>query len=106
MITGPFGWGKTANLTPDISGLNHETLEVLINGLRKGIDDDGAVLPNRAMPWDLVGHFSDGEIRAIRTYLMGVPKVARGNAWIRPGGTHDGDTHLNLVLPPPLASSG
>jgi mono/diheme cytochrome c family protein len=95
-LVGPFGFVRSANLTPNITGLLHETEGDLVTTLRSGLNEDGEALPNRAMPWDQLGHLSPDELRDLIAYLKVLPSVQRGTAHLLPNPRTPAEVHIPL----------
>jgi mono/diheme cytochrome c family protein len=72
----PWGVWYSRNLTPDPeTGLGRWTEVEIVAALRRGIAPDGRRLDPMAMPWPWFSRLTDGDARAIATYLRAVPSV-------------------------------
>ncbi len=74
---GPWGRSFSANLTSDETGIGNWTEEQFFNVLRKGkykgMMNNRNLLP--PMPWELIGHASDDDLRAIFAYLKSTKPI-------------------------------
>jgi hypothetical protein len=74
---GPWGISFSANLTPDPTGIGNWTEEQFIyalrNGTAKGIPGSRPILP--PMPWEMIRHMTDGEMKAVFAYLKSIKPV-------------------------------
>jgi mono/diheme cytochrome c family protein len=71
----PFGVTHSRNLTPDLeTGTGKWTEEQFLAVFRKARHPDGrTMLP--PMPWDMIGHRSDVELRALFAFLQSIPPI-------------------------------
>jgi hypothetical protein len=69
---GPWGVSFAPNLTSDESGTGTWTLDQFSKALRegkwKGLENTRQLLP--PMPWEMYRHMTEGEIKAIYSYLQ------------------------------------
>jgi mono/diheme cytochrome c family protein len=75
-FAGPWGVSFTANLTPDVeTGLGKWTPEMFIATLRTGRHEGKgrALLP--PMPWPMIRHLTDEDLRAVFAYLQSLPPI-------------------------------
>ena len=74
---GPFGIRRSANLTPDPTGLGNRSLEEFITLFRRHAVTQ-AVTPadNTIMAWSAYAGMTEADLRAIYAYLRTVPAVA------------------------------
>ena len=75
-FAGPWGVSFTANLTPDVeTGLGKWTPETFIATLRTGRHEGKgrALLP--PMPWPMIRHLTDEDLRAVFAYLQSLPPI-------------------------------
>ncbi|MGD9327998.1 MAG: c-type cytochrome [Cyclobacteriaceae bacterium] len=74
---GPWGISFSANLTPDPTGIGNWSEEQFIyalrNGTAKGIPGSRPILP--PMPWEMIRHMTDGEMKAVFAYLKSIKPV-------------------------------
>ncbi len=74
---GPWGVSFSANLTPDPTGIGNWTEEQFIyalrNGTAKGIPGSRPILP--PMPWEMIRHMTDNEMKAVFAYLKSIKPV-------------------------------
>ena len=74
---GPWGRSYTANLTPDDTGLGNWKEEQFIYAIRKGkfkgLPGSRPLLP--PMPWETYRFMTDGELKAIFSYLKTVKPI-------------------------------
>jgi hypothetical protein len=74
---GPWGISFAANLTPDGTGIGNWTEDQFIyalrNGKAKGLPDARPILP--PMPWEMIQHMTDGELKAIFAYLRSIKPI-------------------------------
>jgi mono/diheme cytochrome c family protein len=74
---GPWGISFSANLTPDPTGIGNWTEEQFIyslrNGTAKGIPGSRPILP--PMPWEMIRHMTDDEMKAVFAYLKSIKPV-------------------------------
>ena len=71
------GFGKSfaSNITPDLeSGIGHWSDEQLITAIREGKRPDGSVI-GPPMPIELYRGLTDGDVRAIVSYIRSLPPV-------------------------------
>jgi cytochrome c553 len=75
---GPFL--TSANLTPDASGLPEQgnTFEKFLTLIRTGHDPDEGNRILQVMPWPVLRHMTDRDLRAIYEYLGAIPTAAPG----------------------------
>ncbi len=76
---GPWGLVRSANLTPDPTGLGGRTREAFL-GMFRAFQDPGAQAPtpagqNTVMPWLVHAGTSDQDLGAIWDYLQTVPPI-------------------------------
>ena len=71
----PFGVTYSRNLTPDIeTGTGKWTEEQFLDVFRKARHTDGrTILP--PMPWDMIRHNSDANLRAVFAFLQSIPPI-------------------------------
>jgi hypothetical protein len=71
----PFGVTYSRNLTPDLeTGTGKWTEEQFLAVFRKARHPDGrTMLP--PMPWDMIRHRSDAELRALFAFLQSIPPI-------------------------------
>lgn len=72
----PPDWKPAANITP--TGIGRYTENDFITALRTGRRPDGSAI-DKQMPWEHYQHMSDTELKAIYSYLQGVPGREYGN---------------------------
>uniref|UniRef100_A0A7V3E8U5 Diheme cytochrome c-553 n=1 Tax=Ignavibacterium album TaxID=591197 RepID=A0A7V3E8U5_9BACT len=73
---GPWGASFAANLTPDNeTGIGSWNEEMFINAMRTGkhLGAGRPIMP--PMPWELVGHHSDDDLKAMFAYLKSLKPV-------------------------------
>ena len=74
---GPWGTSYAANLSSDATGIGNwkeeQLFKVFRQGIYKGLEGNRAILP--PMPWEMLQHYSDDEIRAIFAYLKSTRPV-------------------------------
>jgi mono/diheme cytochrome c family protein len=74
---GPWGISFSANLTPDPTGIGNLDVEQFIYALRegkaKGIPGSRSLLP--PMPWEMIGHMTDDELKAVFAYLKSLKPI-------------------------------
>lgn len=74
---GPWGTSYAANLTSDETGIGNWKEEQFIKALRegklKGLDNTRPILP--PMPWQMLRHLRDDEIKAIFAYLKSTKPI-------------------------------
>jgi mono/diheme cytochrome c family protein len=73
---GPWGASFEANLTPDNeTGIGTWQSEMFINALRTGkhLGAGRPILP--PMPWEMIGKFTDEDLKAVFAYLKSIPPV-------------------------------
>ena len=70
---GPWGYAKSANITPDKTGISYYDENRFIEALRTG-SVMGRPL-NPIMPWDSYRHMTDDDLKAIFAYLKTVKPV-------------------------------
>ncbi|MBO0952880.1 c-type cytochrome [Fibrella forsythiae] len=75
---GPWGVSFAANLTPDASGIGKWSLTQFSKAMRqgklKGLDNARPLLP--PMPWPNYTNMTDGDLKAIFSYLKSLKPVA------------------------------
>lgn len=75
---GPWGVSFAINLTPDSTGLAEWTEEAFMQAMRSGMHqgqpNGRPILP--PMPWQAIGQMTDGDIKALWTYLRSIPPVS------------------------------
>lgn len=76
-FVGPWGTTYAANLTSDESGIGNwseaQFIKALREGKSKGMDNTRPILP--PMPWEMVRHANDEDLKAIFAYLKSTPPV-------------------------------
>ena len=74
---GPWGTSYAANLTPDETGIGNWTEEQFMyairNGKFKGLPGSRSLLP--PMPWEMYRFMTDGELKAIFTFLKTIKPI-------------------------------
>lgn len=75
---GPWGISYAANLTPDsTTGIGSWTEEVFVKTMRTGkhlgMENGRPILP--PMPWPMLAHLKDEDLRAIYQYLRTLPPI-------------------------------
>jgi len=74
---GPWGTSYAANLTSDETGTGSWKEEQFVKAIRegklKGLDNTRPILP--PMPWDMLKHLRDDELKAIFAYLQSTKPV-------------------------------
>jgi len=74
---GPWGVSFAANLTPDGTGIGNWDVEQFILCLRegkaKGIPGSRSLLP--PMPWEMIRHMTDDELKAVFAYLKSIKPI-------------------------------
>lgn len=75
---GPWGMTFSANLTPDsTTGIGAWSEEVFIKTLRTGkhLGQDGGRPVMPPMPWEMVRHMTDEDLKALYAYFQALPPV-------------------------------
>ncbi|AKD04032.1 c-type cytochrome [Pontibacter korlensis] len=74
---GPWGISYAANLTSDPTGIGNWTEKNFFTAIRqgkhKGIESGRMLLP--PMPWDMISHMTDEELRAVFAYLKSTKPI-------------------------------
>lgn len=74
---GPWGVSYAANLTPDETGIGNWTFKQFETAIRKGkykgLEGSRPLLP--PMPWQMIRHMTDEDLRAIFAYLKSLPPI-------------------------------
>ncbi|MCK6547456.1 hypothetical protein L6R52_16530 [Myxococcota bacterium] len=71
----PFGVTYSMNLTPDVeTGIGGWTEEQFLAVFRKGSHPDGRPI-HPPMPWAMIRHLPDDDLRAIFAYLQSIPPI-------------------------------
>jgi hypothetical protein len=74
---GPWGISYTANLTSDASGIGNwqesQFIYAIRNGKLKGLPNGRPLLP--PMPWPMIRHMTDDELKAVFAYLQSTVPV-------------------------------
>jgi cytochrome c553 len=72
-----YGMAVSTNLTPHVSdGIGGISDSALLRALRSGIGADGRAMHWQAMPWDILSHWSEEDLRAMIAYLRALPPVS------------------------------
>lgn len=71
---GPWGLTRSANITPDASGLAHYTEELFVRTMRTGNIGGRRLSP--LMPWYVLRNLNDADLKALWAYLRTVKPVA------------------------------
>jgi hypothetical protein len=83
----PFGPFTSRNLTPDASGDVADGFETFKLIMRTGFDTEHLTPVLQVMPWPMLRHLSDNDLRAIYEYLTSIPCV-EGTPGERTNDTH------------------
>lgn len=77
-FVGPWGVSFSANLTPDDTGIGNWSFEQFQTAIRqgksKGLETNRPLLP--PMPWQMIRHLTDEDLRAVFTYLKSIKPVS------------------------------
>ncbi len=76
IAAGPPDWPPAANLSAD--AFKSWTQDQFFSALRTGVRPDGTTLDPVAMPWALIGQWTDLELEAVFLYLQTLPAAATG----------------------------
>jgi hypothetical protein len=71
---GPFGFTRSANITPHASGLAHYSEEIFIRTIRTG--NIGGRRINPVMPWNYLRNMTDDDLKALWAYLSTLKPIA------------------------------
>lgn len=75
---GPWGISYASNLTSDKTGIGNWTEKHFFTAIRegkhKGLENGRPLLP--PMPWDMIGHMSDEELRSVFAYLKSTKPIS------------------------------
>ncbi|MBD1395754.1 diheme cytochrome c-553 [Pontibacter sp. JH31] len=75
---GPWGISYASNLTSDKTGIGNWTEKNFFTAIRqgkhKGMENGRMLLP--PMPWEMIAHMTDEELRAVFTYLKSTKPIS------------------------------